>query len=113
MNELRCAVVGCGIGGRKHIQAVLENPGCKLVAICDIQEEAFTRVEKAFPIQGVGRYTDYSKMLKDETPDILCIATLAPTHYSIALAGLKAKVKAILAEKPIRSEEHTSELQSH
>ena len=35
----KIAIVGAGIIGKSHSDAILSNPDCELVAVCDVNEE--------------------------------------------------------------------------
>src|SRR3546814_4933026 len=44
--------------------------------------------------------------------DLVIVGTPPDSHIDVASAALEERPRAILIEKPVRSEEHTSELQS-
>ena len=49
-NEIRCAVIGTGGRGRDaHIKSILQIPGVRITAICDISQEALKLALAMFP----------------------------------------------------------------
>ncbi|MFH1645292.1 MAG: Gfo/Idh/MocA family oxidoreductase, partial [Candidatus Omnitrophota bacterium] len=97
---LKVAVTGCGlISTKNHIPTFLKAADkVKIVAVCDLNEEAVKNVAKKFNIPGV--YTDFSDMLKKEKPDILDICTPPQTHAKLAVEALKSGCD-VLLEKPM------------
>jgi predicted dehydrogenase len=94
------AVVGLGRMGRRHVQAV-RSIGLEVSAICDISPESLASAERELAIGPDRQYRDLGQMLKASTPDVLVVATTAPTHAEYTCAAAEAGVKAILCEKPM------------
>jgi len=107
----KAAVIGCGrIGTTLEDDVLREHPcthagaldaceGVKITAGCDIDQK---RVESFGKKWGVNRlYTDYKKLLENEKPEILCIASWSYTHCDMVLHAVDCGVRAILCEKPI------------
>ena len=46
-------------------------------------------------------YTDYQQMIRQEKPDIVCIATRPATRAEITIFAAENGVKGIYAEKPL------------
>ena len=42
---LKIAIVGAGIIGKSHSDAILSNPECELVAVCDVDEAKAKLIE--------------------------------------------------------------------
>lgn len=97
---LRGAIVGCGlISTRKYI------PICKrlkskvdLVGICDINEDILKQAASRFGISKA--YTDFSRMLTDQRPDIVMICTPPATHTKLVIEAIE-KGAHVLVEKPM------------
>lgn len=128
MEKLIGAVVGCGRMGAFTSESVLKySPDCwlplshadalqsldnvELRAICDMNEPLLEKAAKNY--LGVEKFTDYSKLLDDVKPDILCIATRTKGRFEIIKAGISSGVKAFHLEKPLcNSLEELNELEN-
>jgi predicted dehydrogenase len=94
--QVRLAVIGAGLIGRKHVETIAEEAGAQLVAIAD--QDA--TVDALAASHGVPRYDDYRAMLAGEKLDGVIIATPTDSHATIALEALDAGAH-LLIEKPI------------
>ncbi|MCZ6678095.1 MAG: Gfo/Idh/MocA family oxidoreductase [Candidatus Poribacteria bacterium] len=94
---VKAAVIGCGGAGRGHA-AKAKSLGIELVGFCD---EIEAKAESARAEFG-GRYAtpDAGRIMRDDSIDLLVIATHHDAHHPIALAGARAG-KHILLEKPM------------
>lgn len=90
---MRVAVVGLGVIGKVHIQAILELQE-ELAAVCDIEEE------KLLSYSNVKGYTDYLQMLEETKPDVVHICTPHYLHADMIISALDRNVN-VLCEKPL------------
>ncbi|NNC84329.1 MAG: Gfo/Idh/MocA family oxidoreductase, partial [Flavobacteriales bacterium] len=91
------AIVGCGHIGKRHAQMVLNNPGARLVAMCDSRpaEELDMGAFK------VPFYQSLEEMLATEGDiDVVTICTPNGLHSSQAITALDAN-KHVVCEKPM------------
>lgn len=96
---MKGAIIGCGRISYKHVEAFDKNKdSVSLIALCDIDESKAK--EKAKYDKNIKIYTDYKKLLKEEKPDFVCIATWSGNHAEIAIDALKAGAH-VLVEKPM------------
>ena len=93
--KIRFSIVGFGNIGRRHAEHILQNPDTELVAVCDIKEQAGTKVPR-----GVTFYTDLEKMLREARTDVLCVCTPNYLHEPHTISGLKAGLHTVV-EKPM------------
>jgi len=92
------AVVGAGLRGTMFGQALSQNPGADLVAVCDPSERARDRAARQF---GVSAYESVPEMLKSEPQlDAAVVATPDFAHRDAAVACLESGLD-ILLEKPL------------
>ena len=96
MTQLRIAVAGAGIIGRRHIELIQANPGCLLSAIVDPSEPAAAVAAAA----GVPLYKDLRSLFAAQTPDGVVLATPNHLHVDQALECIAAGVPALI-EKPV------------
>jgi len=74
----------------------------ELVAGADISEERRRRFAQRW---GVGRvYSSYQEMLRQESLDLVSIASPTEMHYQMAMEAAQAGVKGIFLEKPMASQ---------
>jgi len=94
------AVIGLGKFGTNILNAFTQaqrDGACKLVAICDINDEILAAQEKKYGIKG---YKNYREMLEKEPIDGVAIATPDPFHREPALYAANLG-KHIFVEKPM------------
>jgi len=97
MKELKIAVVGPGLIGKKHLQLVEDEPGSAIGAIVapDHEPHHVTAARYNCPL-----YHDVETMLKSEAIDGVIIASPNAFHVDQALACVEKRVP-VLVEKPI------------
>jgi predicted dehydrogenase len=95
---MKAAIIGLGPMGLRHAASVARVSGLELAAVCDTRKEA---LEKAALGPGVRRFEDAGRLLTESLPDLLIIATTAPSHHNLTLAALDAGVRRLLVEKPL------------
>ncbi len=98
MRTYRVALIGCRSRGISHARAITTHPRTELVAVSDILPERLQSVGDRFGI--AARYPDFSRMLAEQQPDIVNIATATHTHAALAEAVLR-KGFHVDVEKPI------------
>jgi UDP-N-acetyl-2-amino-2-deoxyglucuronate dehydrogenase len=98
MNDpLRFAVVGCGVIGATHADAIVSLNDAELAAVVDdIPERAAALGER----YGVAAYSDLDELLRSETVDAVAVCTPSGAHLEPAVTAMRAG-KAVLVEKPI------------
>lgn len=94
---LRMGVIGCGFFGQKHADVINQIPNARLVAVCDIQENAARDAAEKF---STNWYTSYQEMLEREQIDAVSICVSEDYHLEPAVGAAKYG-KHILLEKPM------------
>src|SRR6266571_3442700 len=90
---VRVGVVGAGGMGRDQC--------VELVAVADLRPEALERLAKQLELPWTRFYGDAAELLDKESPDVLCIATTAPSHVALARTAVEAGVRRVVVEKPM------------
>lgn len=93
--SLRFAVVGCGLIGRKRVNAVRDT--VTIAYTCDLNEARAADLAKLAP--GCRPITDYHVALADPTIDAVIVSTLNAALAPVTLAAVQAG-KHVLVEKP-------------
>lgn len=98
---MKYALIGCGRISPNHLEAAVNNK-LDIVGLCDIvQQNIKILLEKADTKDIIfNQYTDYHKMLEEQKPELVAIATESGKHAQIALDCLEAGCNVII-EKPI------------
>jgi predicted dehydrogenase len=95
---MRAVIAGLGAMGRRHALAV-RSLGWEVVGCTDVSAEAY---ERALPDLGAAKFASYlGEALTDGRPDLVIVATTAPSHVSLASLALDAGVPYVLVEKPL------------
>ena len=94
---MKAALIGCGGMGSGHARSAPEH-GVEVVAFCDVIEAAAERARAEFG----GRYAtaDAGRIMRDDSIDLVIIATHHDAHHPLAVAGARAG-KHLLVEKPL------------
>ncbi len=99
---MRYALIGCGRISMNHIKAAINN-NLELIAVCDIVPEHMESVLAKHGLQNdrtIKRYTDYKKMIEENTLDLISIATESGLHGEISLYCIEQGIHVII-EKPM------------
>ncbi len=102
MEKLKVNIIGMGIMGKGVARALLRNPHVSLTAIADLKPENRDDSKAEFNLERT--YDDYQKMLEQEKPDAVYVATPDWAHAEPVLACLEAGV-AVQVEKPLTTSE--------
>ncbi len=93
---IKGSVIGLGKMGLSHAAIVSAHPEVDMVAVCDTSSlvlSAFNKYSK------VATYSDYKKMIENEKPDFVVVATPTKFHYPIVKCALENGVH-VFCEKP-------------
>ena len=94
--QIRLAVVGAGLVGVRHIDAIHQVASIELAAIVDTSDTA-RQIAKD---KQVSFYSSLQAMLNDQTPDGVLLATPTSMHVEQGLQCIEAGCP-VLVEKPI------------
>ena len=97
MHKIRIGMIGAGFMGGMHAQAAHESHIAKIVAVSDIKVD---RAESLAAKYGGRTYTDYQKMLDQETLDAVVVTTPENDHCSPVVSAAN-KGCHIFVEKPL------------
>ncbi|MER5389259.1 Gfo/Idh/MocA family oxidoreductase [Saccharopolyspora sp. NPDC002686] len=101
MSALRVAIVGCGKISVNHATAVHAFQDAELTAFCDPELGRAEALRDRFGTGAV--YSDFSTLLAEQSPDVVCICTPHPTHEKLVLEAVAAGAH-VLCEKPLAVE---------
>ena len=95
---LAVGIIGYGYWGPNLARNFNEAPTSTVVAVSDPRPERLAQAQGRYPAIEV--YADYMELLADRRVEAVVIATPLRSHFSLALAALKAG-KHVLVEKPL------------
>ena len=99
---LSVAILGASGIGKNHARW-FHRHGCRIVGFLGTTDDSVAQTETdliaQFDFQG-NAYTDLEALLQNEKPDIVCVATPPPLHFSHVLQSLEAGAH-VLCEKPL------------
>ncbi len=95
--NLRFGIVGGGVIGPTHAEAIADVRGAELVAVCDIVPEVAQKFASRF---GVTAYTDVDEMLAREKLDVVNICTPSGLHGEFACKAMLSG-RHVIVEKPM------------
>lgn len=96
---MKVGLIGLGRMGLRHLQ-VLQEAGLEVIGACDMQESS----RQAAQQKGVAAeclFPDAQTMVEAKRPELVVVATTAPSHEAIVLHAVQHGAKAILCEKPM------------
>ncbi len=96
-SKLRFGIVGAGVIGKMHAEALSNLPDAELVAIADCVLERAQKLGESFKATAYG---DYQEMLEREQLDIIDICTPSGMHGEHACQAMRAG-RHVIVEKPM------------
>lgn len=93
----KIGIVGAGIIGITHRDAILKTEECILAAVCDIAKEKAEELAKS---SGAAVYTDYKQMAENEELDGVILNLPHFLHKEVTVYFLERKIP-VLVEKPM------------
>ena len=96
MNDVRIAVIGSGLVGRRHVDAIAAATGATLAAIVEPVPEG----REYAAGRGVPWFGDLGSLIDARVCDAAILATPTPLHADQAMSCIEAGVP-VLIEKPI------------
>lgn len=100
-DKLKAGIIGCGgIANGKHMPSIKKVEQVELIAFCDIVEERAVKASKDYGKSDAKCYTDYKKMLADNSLDVVYVCTPNREHSYITIDALEAGCH-VMCEKPM------------
>ncbi len=98
MKPIRTAILGTGLMGRVHLEAVRRVEGVEIAAVVGRREQAAQKLGAGFSVPTIT--TDYRQVLRDPSIDAVHICTTNADHFAMAKDAFQAG-KHVLCEKPL------------
>jgi len=98
--DVRTAVIGTGGRGTFLLRGIVEQPGAKVVALCDIKPDRLDSAATIAARDNPATYSDWRKIIDRKDVDAVFIGTPPYLHSEMAIAALKAG-KHVYCEKPV------------
>jgi predicted dehydrogenase len=97
---MKAAVIGTGRMGHQHIE-ILRLQGIPVVALCDVQLDSVKQAGAKYGINASACYTDPQRLFGEARPELVVVATTAPSHCDLTCQAAEGGARAILCEKPM------------
>jgi predicted dehydrogenase len=98
--KTKVAIIGAGMIGNTHADAYNDTGEAEIVAICDVNEAALSKLADRVGVPAGGRYKDYRQMLTDADIQAVSVCVGTAWHKEVAVAALAAG-KHVMLEKPM------------
>lgn len=95
--KLRFGIIGCGVIGPTHAEAITSLPDAELVAVADIVPEKAQKLADKYHVKA---YTSAQEMLANEQLDIVDVCTPSGMHGEFACMVMRAG-RHVIVEKPM------------
>lgn len=96
--SIKTGVIGLGILGQQHMEFLSKQSEVELVAAADVTAKKAQAAESEY---GLRSYTDYRRMVKEQSLDLVVVATPDPVHRQPVIDLIESGVPAIIQEKPM------------
>ncbi len=93
----KVGIVGCGTIFPMHAESLMNTPGVKISAVCDIKPALARKAAKKYNCRP---YFNYKEMLGREELDAVHVLTPHYLHPSMSIQALNKKIN-VLTEKPV------------
>lgn len=97
MSEINLAILGCGLVGKRHVEAIDNTDD---IALVDVIEHDPTVLEGFNKLKGVKIHNNLEEYLEHNEPDGMIVSTPTIMHLKQSLLCLEKKIP-LLIEKPI------------
>lgn len=98
---MRIVVVGTGRMGQTHIKAA-QKRGHQVIGVTDSNLALAGEVAREFGSeQNISVINNLKQYISSERPDLVVVASTAPSHFNLVMDSLDSGAPAILCEKPI------------
>jgi predicted dehydrogenase len=97
---VKAALIGLGRMGLRHLQ-VLRELGLDVVGASDAQEAARGKARVDFDLAPAALFANAEDMIGRFKPELVVVATTAPSHAALVCAAAGAGARAVLCEKPM------------
>lgn len=101
-DRIRTALVGCGLVGRTHAEALQSDERSDFVAVCHPSADRAAACGERY---GVRAYTDVEEMIRDAGVQMVSVCTPHPSHANIVVQAAQLGVHS-LVEKPLAPDLH-------
>jgi myo-inositol 2-dehydrogenase/D-chiro-inositol 1-dehydrogenase len=98
--EVGAGFIGTGNRGSYLLRTVLDEPGAKVVAVCDIKPDRLDKAATMAVRDKPATFADYRRLLERKDVQAVFIASPCDLHVEMAIAALKAG-KHVYCEKPL------------
>ena len=95
--KLRFGIVGCGVIGPVHAEAIASLPDAQLVSVVDLNPE---KAQKLASQYGATPYSHLQHMLDSEQVDVVIICTPSGLHGELACQVMRSG-RHVIVEKPV------------
>ncbi len=95
--KLRFGIIGCGVIGRFHAEAITSLPDAQLVAVADVVPKRAQELAEKFHVPP---YEDFQEMLAHEELDVVDIGTPSGQHGEHACQAMRSG-RHVIVEKPM------------
>lgn len=99
MEKVKFGIIGIGNMGSAHVVNINNLKNCELTAVCDIEPEAFNRIDEGIRSR-LQLFTDPEKFLKEAEIDAVMISVPHYSHPDLAILAMR-QGKHVIVEKPI------------
>lgn len=94
---INVGIIGLGVG-KHHLNAIIDNPLCKLTHVCDFDKKLLRKYKKKYP--KIIFTDDENVLINNSDIEVVSIASYDYYHYEQIIKSLKNK-KNVFVEKPI------------
>src|SRR5574340_1773506 len=94
--KLRFGIVGCGVIGPVHAEAIASLPDAELISVVDINPEKAQKLAYTYRVRA---YTKLQDMLNKEPVDVVIICAPSGLHGELACQVMRAG-RHVIVEKP-------------
>lgn len=97
---MKAGLLGLGRMGLRHLE-VLRGLNLDVVGASDLQEGARAKAAADYGVAQSALFADAREMIEKTRPELLVVATTAPSHAEFVCLGARNGARAILCEKPM------------
>jgi predicted dehydrogenase len=99
-NRITIGSIGLGNQGVSNLKGFIGQPGCQVVAICDVDAAHREQTRQIAKLEPASSYNDFRDLLARDDIDAVVVCTPDHWHVPISIAAVRAG-KDVFCEKPL------------
>lgn len=101
-HKIRVGLIGLGEQMLDNLlPSILLTHNCEIISLCDINEFVLKEIGEKLHLEAL--YSDYTKMITNESIDIIFVASTPKVHYDVIKLCIENNIASFIEKPPVRN----------